>query len=156
VCNDSFWSHDIYCTRPSWRGILLCCSPEGFFTFWVRELFLIRCEVKGQGCLCVQIVKHWHICNLWKWAIQNKLNWNWIWIRSWGSTQEEFHRVGNTRGQRSKPPEEYDVAPEVTRRGAKQWCHNLDHLRAFCFCSLLWVLSVLQEGTHQNQYNFKF
>jgi len=22
------------------------------------ELFLIRCEVKGQGCLCVQILKH--------------------------------------------------------------------------------------------------
>jgi len=40
------------------RGILLCCSPEGFFPFlpvkvfcsisW--ELFLIRCEVLGQGC----------------------------------------------------------------------------------------------------------
>jgi len=60
VCNDSFCTHGIYYTRPSWRGILLCCSPEGFFTFFsvVWEFFLIRCEVKGQGCLCVQIVKH--------------------------------------------------------------------------------------------------
>jgi len=39
-------------------------SPEGFFTFYPREmflsisveLFLIRCEVKGQGCLCVQVI----------------------------------------------------------------------------------------------------
>jgi len=44
------------------RGILLCCSflplfpCKSFFSiFW--EFFLIRCEVLGQGCLCVQIVK---------------------------------------------------------------------------------------------------
>jgi len=61
--NLSFCTHDIYCTCPSWRGILLCCSPEGFFTFFpwrvIWEFFLIRCEVLEQGCLCVQIVKHW-------------------------------------------------------------------------------------------------
>jgi len=55
--NVSFCTHYIYCTCPSWRGILLCCSPEGFFPFFpwrvVREFFLIRCEVLGQGCLCV-------------------------------------------------------------------------------------------------------
>jgi len=43
--------HLLFC--PSWRGILLCCSPEGFFPCFSR------CEVKGQGCLYVQIVKHW-------------------------------------------------------------------------------------------------
>jgi len=46
-------------------------SPEGFLPFFpwrvVWEFFLIRCEVKGQGCLCVQIV------NVWEWAIQ--MNW---------------------------------------------------------------------------------
>jgi len=63
LCNSAIWSHDIYSTCPSWRGILLCCSPEGFFPPQVLpffpletdfsiswEFFLIRCEVKGQGC----------------------------------------------------------------------------------------------------------
>jgi len=37
VYNDSFSTHGIYYTCPSWRGILLCCSPEGFFPFFPRE-----------------------------------------------------------------------------------------------------------------------
>jgi len=43
------------------RGILLCCSPEGFFTFFpVKDLFLIRCEVKGQGChMCTDSKALW-------------------------------------------------------------------------------------------------
>jgi len=32
-CNSSFWSYDVYCFCTSWRGILLCLSPEGFFPF---------------------------------------------------------------------------------------------------------------------------
>jgi len=48
------WSHNIYCSSghmtyivhlvtwhivfcPSWRGILLCCSPEGFLPFFYPE-----------------------------------------------------------------------------------------------------------------------
>jgi len=39
--------HLFFC--PPWRGILLCCSPEGFFPFFpvFWEFFQIRCEVKG-------------------------------------------------------------------------------------------------------------
>jgi len=48
--------HLLFC--PSWRGILLCCSSEGFLPFFPMkgffsislEVFLIQCEVKGQGC----------------------------------------------------------------------------------------------------------
>jgi len=41
LCHDSFCTHDIYYTCPSWRGILLCCSPEGFFPFFpVKGFFL--------------------------------------------------------------------------------------------------------------------
>jgi len=48
--------HLFFC--PSWRGILLCCSAEDFSTCFTPErffsisweFFLIRCEVKGQGC----------------------------------------------------------------------------------------------------------
>jgi len=55
LCNDSFCTHDIYFTCPSWRGILLCVSPEGFFPFFpcekvIWEFLLMRCEVLGQGC----------------------------------------------------------------------------------------------------------
>jgi len=65
LCNDSFWSHDIYCSVHPGEGTssvaLLKGSdmfpPERVFSIsW--ELFQIRCEVKGQGCLYVQIVKH--------------------------------------------------------------------------------------------------
>jgi len=46
------------------RGIILCCSSEGFFPFFPCESFfsiswellLIRCEVLGQDVICVQIV----------------------------------------------------------------------------------------------------
>jgi len=59
------WSHDIYCSSghmtsivhlffcPSWRGILLCSLLKGSYQklFSVlKELFLMQCEVKGQGC----------------------------------------------------------------------------------------------------------
>jgi len=49
-----------------------------FFSLWrvVWELFLIRCEVKGQGCLCVRIVKHSETHFLFvKMGYTNKLNW---------------------------------------------------------------------------------
>jgi len=65
LCNASFWSHDIYCFCPSWREILLCCSPEGFFPFFpVKGFFLflgsfswsdVRSKVRD--VVCVQIVK---------------------------------------------------------------------------------------------------
>jgi len=77
--NVSLWSHDIYCTCPSWRGILLCCSPEGFFTFFpVKGLFgsFSWSDVRfwDRDVVCLQIVKPSE-ANLWEWAIQNKLNW---------------------------------------------------------------------------------
>jgi len=52
-------------------ALLKVSSP---FSPWrvVWEFFLIRCEVLGQGCLYLQIVKHSET-NLWKWAIQ--INW---------------------------------------------------------------------------------
>jgi len=67
--------HAIYCFCPSWRGILLCCSPEGVFPFFLfervlffifGEFILIRCEVLGQGCRmctnCKALLRQ--ICNL--------------------------------------------------------------------------------------------
>jgi len=60
--NLSFCTHYISCTCPSWRGILLGCSPEGFFPFSPLKgylgVFPDPMWVLGQGCLCVQIVKH--------------------------------------------------------------------------------------------------
>jgi len=42
------------------RGPSAILQRPSFFSPWrvVWEFFLIRCEVLGQGCLCVQIVKH--------------------------------------------------------------------------------------------------
>jgi len=58
LCNDSFWSHDIYCTCPSWRGILLCCSPEGLFPFLHVKGFFLWPDVRTwDRDDCVQIVK---------------------------------------------------------------------------------------------------
>jgi len=60
--NPSFWSHYIYCSVHPGEGSssVLSWRVLHFFSPWrvVWEFFLIRCEVKGQGCLCVQIVKH--------------------------------------------------------------------------------------------------
>jgi len=39
--NLSFCTHDIYCFCPSWRGILLCCSPEGFFPVFLVKVFFL-------------------------------------------------------------------------------------------------------------------
>jgi len=60
---------------------LLCCSPEGFFPFFpvkdfFGEIFLIRCEVKGQGCrMCTDYKALWG-----KFAICDngiyKINWS--------------------------------------------------------------------------------
>jgi len=36
----SLCTYYIYCTCPSWRGILLCCSPEGFFPFFPVKGYL--------------------------------------------------------------------------------------------------------------------
>jgi len=65
LCNDSSWSHDIYSSVYHGEGsssvVLLkvssLLSPWKFSFSIFYEFLLIRCEVKGQGCLCVQIVK---------------------------------------------------------------------------------------------------
>jgi len=55
---------------PSWRGVLLCCSPEGFFTFFppLKCFFFYSLgvvpdpmwEVKGQGCrMCTECKALW-------------------------------------------------------------------------------------------------
>jgi len=71
LCNASLCPHGIYCFCPSWRGILLCCSPDGFFPFFPHErffsiswvFFLIRCEVLGQGCrMCPDCKALWGKC----------------------------------------------------------------------------------------------
>jgi len=74
--------------------LLLSCKFLHFFPLWrvVWELFLIRCEVKGQGCLCVQIVKHsdkFLICEngLYK---QTELNWIYIYIIMSPQKQKSF------------------------------------------------------------------
>jgi len=82
--------HLLFC--PSWRGILLCCSPEGFFTFFPMK-----------GCLGVFPDPMWgqrsgmSICTdckaLWdKFVIMgytNKLNWigNMFWLVLWKITR---------------------------------------------------------------------
>jgi len=58
LCNDSFWSHDVYSPvypRERSSSVTLLEGSSLFFLWrfyssisW--ELFLIRCEVKGQGC----------------------------------------------------------------------------------------------------------
>jgi len=66
LCHTHWMWHIFFC--PSWKGILLCCSPEGFFTFFPVKgfisifwwFFLIRCEVKGQGCfMCTDCRALW-------------------------------------------------------------------------------------------------
>jgi len=58
------WSHDLYSSVHPGEGsssVPLLKGSSFFFLFLFSvslELFLIRCEVKGQECLCVQIVKH--------------------------------------------------------------------------------------------------
>jgi len=78
--NASFWSHDIDCSvhpgEESSSVALLKVSP--FFPlrkkYFSWEFFLIWCErSKGQGCrTCTDYKAR---CNLWYWAVQNKLNW---------------------------------------------------------------------------------
>jgi len=58
------------------RGILLCCSPQGFFLFFLWKVYFSflgvfpdpMCEVKGQGCrMCTDCKAHWGkfvICNI--------------------------------------------------------------------------------------------
>jgi len=51
---------------------------SSLFSPWrvVWEFFLMRCEVLGQGCLCVQIVKHSETnLKFVKMGYTNKLNW---------------------------------------------------------------------------------
>jgi len=49
-------THDIYCFCPSWRGILLCCSPEGFFPFFPCECFFFNFwgVFPGEESVCYQ------------------------------------------------------------------------------------------------------
>jgi len=79
LCNDSFWSHDIYCICPSWRGILLCCSPEGFFPFFtMKGFFLFVGSVSWSDVrswdrdviLCIDCKARWG-----KFVICDKINW---------------------------------------------------------------------------------
>jgi len=57
-----------------WSSSVALLKVSSLFSPWrvVWKFFLIRCEVLGQGCLYLQIVKHSET-NLWKWAIQ--INW---------------------------------------------------------------------------------
>jgi len=57
--NLSFCTYYIYYTCPSWRGILLCCSSQGFFPFSPLKGYLgvFPSDVRF-WVLCVQIVKH--------------------------------------------------------------------------------------------------
>jgi len=61
---------------PSWRGILLCCSPEGFITFFpVKGFFLIWSEVKGQGWwMCTDCKALWGEFVIWDFGLY-KINW---------------------------------------------------------------------------------
>jgi len=53
LCNDFFCTHGIYCTCPSWRGILLCCSPEGVFYFFpVKGLFAFIYHIYSRYICC--------------------------------------------------------------------------------------------------------
>jgi len=54
---------------PSWRGILLCCSPEGFFTFFPWRV--VWGQRSGMS-MCTDCKALRQICNLWNWAIQIK------------------------------------------------------------------------------------
>jgi len=60
LCNDSFWSHDIYCFVHPGEGSSSVALLKGssLFSLW-------------KGCLVVFLIR----CKLWEWAIQNKLNW---------------------------------------------------------------------------------
>jgi len=82
LCNDSFWSHGIYWFCPSWRGILLCCSPEGFFTVIpVKGCFLflgtfswsdVRSKVRDVMCTdCKALWGKFVICDIGRY----KINW---------------------------------------------------------------------------------
>jgi len=79
-CTNSLRTHDVYCI---WRGILLCCSPEGFFPFFpvkgcfpfFGEFFLIRCEVLGQGCcMCTDCKAIWGTFVILGYKKQTELN----------------------------------------------------------------------------------
>jgi len=83
LCNDSFWSHDIYSSvnpgegssSVALRKVSSIFFPvKGFFSiYW--EFFLIWCEVKGQGCrMCTDFKALWGkfvICDIGL----SKINW---------------------------------------------------------------------------------
>jgi len=81
--NDSFWSHDIYCSVHPEQGsssvalpkVSSLFSPVNYNFFLFLEFFLIRCEVKGQGCrMCTDCKALWGefvICDIGLY----KINW---------------------------------------------------------------------------------